>query len=127
MKRKVLIAIVGFVFVVFGGVVAGQCDEAKDPKLSKSYGAFVDKYIQKCETKAEMLDSSSLNIRRSAMQATVKGAFVQANRTEIINYLMKEKAPLNADRIAYHLNRRYAESIYPQEVYAVLSREHVNR
>ena len=127
MKRKAMIAIVGTLLVVFGGALAGMCEEAEDVRLSKIYGAFVDNYIQKCEAKAEMLDSGSLNIRQSAIRATVKGAFVQSNRTTMIKYLMAENTPLNADRIEYHLNQRYAESVYPQEVYALLLKEHVDR
>ena len=127
MKRKAMIAIVGTLLVVFGGALAGMCDETEDGRLSQIYGAFVDNYIQKCEAKAEMLDSGSLNIRQSAIRATVKGAFVQSNRTTMIKYLMAENTPLNADRIEYHLNQRYAESVFPQEVYALLLKEHVDR
>ena len=127
MKRKAMIAIVGTLLVVFGGALAGMCEEAEDVRLSKIYGAFVDNYIQKCEAKAEMLDSGSLNIRQSAIRATVKGAFVQSNRTTMIKYLMAEKAPLNAHRIEYHLNQRYAESVYPREVYALLLKENLKQ
>jgi hypothetical protein len=126
MKRKAMIAIVGTLLVVFGGALAGMCDETEDVRLSQIYGAFVDNYIQKCEAKAEMLDSGSLNIRQSAIRATVKGAFVQSNRTTMIKYLMAENTPLNADRIEYHLNQRYAESVYPREVYALLLKEHAD-
>ncbi len=127
MKRNVLIAIVGTLFLVCGGALTGFCDEANDARRAGIYGAFVDNYIQKCEAKADLLDSSSLNIRRSAMRATVKGAYIQANRTEIVAYLMKENTPLHADRIEYHLNRKYAESIFPQEVYVAVYGEHVKR
>ena len=127
MKRNVLIVIVGTLFVVFGGALAGLCDETGDLSRSQIYGAFVDNYIQKCEAKAEMLDSSSLNIRQSAIRATVKGAFIQSNRTIMIKHLMAENAPLNAHRIEYHLNQKYVESVYPQDVYAVLLREEVGQ
>jgi hypothetical protein len=127
MKRKAMIAIVGTLLVVFGGAMAGMCGETEDASLSKIYGAFVDNYIQKCEAKAEMLDSGSLNIRQGAIRATVKGAFIESNRTTMIKYLMAENTPLNADRIEYHLNQKYAESVYPQEVYALLLKEHVDQ
>jgi hypothetical protein len=126
MKRKVLIAIVGCLFVVFGAAASGLCDETQDVELTKIYGTFVDDYIQKCEAKAEMLDSGSLNIRKSAMRATVKGAYMQAHRTALVSYLVKERAPLNADRIAYHLNLKYAESAFPREVYVALLEGHVD-
>jgi hypothetical protein len=120
MKSKVIIAIVGTMVLVSGMALSGLCGEAENVQDAFIYGALVDNYIQKCEAKAAMLNSGSSNIRESAIRATVKGAFIQSNRTTMIKHLMAENAPLNADRVAYCLNRKYAESVYPQEVYAVL-------
>ena len=122
MKHKVMIAIVGTLFLVFGGALAGLCGETDDARFSLTYGAFVDNYIQKCEAKAEMLDSRSLNIRKSAMRSTLKGAFIQSNRTTMIKHLMEKNVPLNVPRIQYHL-----DSVHPQKVYAMLLKEHVNQ
>jgi hypothetical protein len=127
MQHKVLIAIVGSLLVVLGGALGGFCGEADDGRLQQLYGTFVDDYIQKCEAKAEMLDSSSLNIREDAMRATVKGAFAQSNRLGMIRHLVEKKVPLNAERIKYHLNRIFAESVQPQEVYAMLKNDQVDR
>jgi len=123
MKRTVLIAIIGTLFMVCGGALNGFCDEVEEGRQVVIYGALVDSYIQKCEAKADLLDSSSAQIRQSAIRATVKGAFLQSNRTEMIRYLMEKKASLNADRVAYHLNQRYAGSVFPHEVYAALGHE----
>ena len=120
MKSKVLIAIVGTLFLVCGGSLAGFCGETDGVKPSLIYGAFVDNYIQKCETKAVMLNSGSLNIRKSAMRATVKGAFVKSNRTFMVDYLIEKDVPFNADRVEYHLNQKFAESVHPQKVYVTL-------
>jgi len=127
MKSKVIIAIVGTMVLVSGMALSGLCGDPEGVQESFLYGAFVDNYIQKCEAKAAMLNSGSPNIRESAIRATVKGAFIQSNRTTMIKHLMAEKAPLNADRVAYRLNRLYTESVYPQEVYAVLLRENVQQ
>ncbi len=94
MKRKVLIAIVGTLFFVCGGALSGLCGETNDAGSSLIYGAFVDNYIQKCDAKAGMLDSDSLNIRKDAVRPTLKGAFVQSNRTIMIQYLMEKNVPL---------------------------------
>jgi hypothetical protein len=119
MKRKVLIAIVGSLFMVFAATTSGLCDEVQAER-ARIYGTVVDNYIQKCEAKAEMLDSGSLTIRKSAMRATVKGAYLRAHRTALVNHLVAAQAPLNADRIAYHLNRQYAQSFFSREVYLAL-------
>lgn len=120
MKRNLIIAIIGTMFLVFGGALTGLCGEIEDARSSLIYGAFVDNYVQKCEAKAEMLDSGSSNIRRNAMQATVKGAFIQSNRDAMIQYLKENNVPLNVDRIQYHLNQKFAQSVYHQNVYAAL-------
>jgi len=127
MERKLVIAIVGTIFLVFGGALAGLCGEIDDVNPSLIYGAFVDNYIQKCEAKAEMLDSGSFNIRKGAMQATVKGAFMQSNRTSLVKYLMEQKVPFNVHRVQYHLNQKLAQSVYLQNVYALLLKEGIGQ
>ena len=127
MKSRLTIAIVGTILLVLGGALTGLCEEADHAKSSLIYGAFVDNYIQKCEAKAELLDSGSFNIRRSAMQATVKGAFIQSNRASLIKYLKENNVPLNVDRIQYHLNQKFAQSVYGQNVYAVLLEKQAGR
>ena len=127
MKSNLIIAIVGTMVLVFGGVLTGLCGESEDVKSSLIYGAFVDNYIQKCSAKAEMLDSGSLNIRKSAMRATIKAAFLQSNRATMVDYLKENNVPLNRDRIEYHLNQKFAASVHPQMVYAALTEEYLDR
>ena len=123
MKRKVLIAIIGTLVFIAGTALSGMCEEVEGARKSILYGAFVDNYIQKCQAKADMLDSSSTHIRKDAIRATVKGAFIQSNRESMVKYLMAKNAPLNADRIEYHLNQKYAEVVFPQEVYIALVKD----
>ena len=123
MKSRLIIAIVGTILLVLGGALTGLCEEADNARASLIYGAFVDHYIQKCAAKAELLDSGSFNIRKSALQATVKGAFIQSNRTSIIKYLKENDVPLNAHRIQYHLNQKFAQSVYGQNLYALLLKD----
>ncbi len=125
MKRKVLIAIVGTVFLVFGIAQAGLSSGSNTIKPSLIYGAFLDNYVQKCEFKASLLDSGSLNIRKTAMRATVRGAYLKANRTKLIRHLMEVNAPLNPNRITYHLNQQFADSVQPAEVYTLLLKESI--
>jgi hypothetical protein len=123
MKCNVLIAMVGALLLVFGGPLEGMCDDTGDVSPSLIYGAFVDKYIVKCEAKAKLLDSGSYNLRKSAMRATLKGAFIQSNRASMIAYIMENEVPFNAHRIEYHLTRKFTESVHPQKLYAMLLKE----
>ena len=120
MKKRVMIAIIGTVLLVFGIAQAGISSGADNVKPSLIYGAFIDNYVSKCECKASLLDAGSLNIRKNAMQATVKGAYLKSNRTKLIRHLMEVNAPLNPNRIEYHLNQQFTRSVQPDEVYTVL-------
>ncbi len=120
MKKSTVIAIIGTVLLVFGATQASFSGNTGNLKPSLIYGAFVDNYVQKCEYKASLLDSGSLNIRKNAMRATVKGAYLKANRTKLIRHLMEVNAPLNPNRIQYHLNQQFVRSVQPNEVYTAL-------
>lgn len=114
-------------FLECGWVVQHIVDETVDDTLSRIYGTFVDNYIQKCESKAELRDSGDYKNRRNAMRAEIKTGFLRTNRSLLIKYLIEKNAPLKAHRIEHHLNRKYAESVSPKDVYAVLFKECMNR
>jgi len=112
-------------FLESGWVLAHLDGETVDDTLLRIYGTFLDNYIQKCGIKAELLNSGNLKIRRSAKRAKVKVDFMQSNRTSLVKYLIEKNAPWKASIIEYHLNRKYAESVHPQDVYAALFKEYV--
>lgn len=120
MKKNTVIVIIGTVLLVFGMAQASFGGNTGSLKPSLVYGAFVDQYVHKCEVKASLLDAGSLNIRKDAMRATLKGAYVKSNRTKLIRYLMVKNVPLNPYRIEFHLNQKFAQSVQPKDVYAVL-------
>ena len=61
------------------------------------------------------------------MRAKVKAGFMKSNRTTLINALIEKNAPWKAHRIEYHLNRMYAESLQPEDVYTALFEEYLNQ
>ena len=127
MKGNVMSQLVGtHLFLESGWVLAHLDGETVDDTLSRIYGTFVDNFIQKCEAKAEQRNSGNPKIRRSAMRAKVKADFMHSNRTALIAYLISQNVPWKAYRIEYHLNRKYAESVNPQDVYAALFKAYVN-
>ena len=123
MRSTLFIAIAGTLLLVFGWTLTGLCGETATTDSAQTYGVFVDDFIAKCEAKADLLDSSSVNIRKIAMRATVKGGFVKSNRDQVIEYLAAQNVPLNAHRIEFHLNQVFAQSVHPEQVYARLLKE----
>ena len=127
MKGNVMSQLVGtHLFLESGWVLAHLDGETVDDTLSRIYGTFVDNYIKKCEAKAELLNSGDLKFHRRAMRAKVKADFMQSNRIVLIAHLISKNVPWKAYRIEYHLNRKYAESVNPQDVYAALFKAYVN-
>lgn len=120
MKKELLLTIAGTLLLICGATYTGYCGDFTDVNPSLIYGACIDDYIKKCEAKAGLLDSASLNIRKMALRATVKGAYLRSNRAELIEYLEARAAALNPRRIQYHLNQKFAEAVHPIEVYTVL-------
>jgi hypothetical protein len=127
MKGNGMSQLVGtHLFLESGWVLAHLDGETVDDTLSRIYGTFVDNYIKKCEAKAELLNSGDLKFHRRAMRAKVKADFMQSNRITLIGHLISKNVPWKAYRIEYHLNRKYAESVNPQDVYAALFKEYAN-
>ena len=98
MKSRLFIMIIGTAFLVCNGALNGFCGDVKNVKPLLNYGTFIDDYAQKCEAKAALLDSGSVNIRKDAMRATIKGTYLRHNRANLVKYLMEKEAPLNPYR-----------------------------
>lgn len=127
MQVEMMSSMIGsHLFLECGWVLACKDGETDDDMLSRIYGIFVDNYIQKCEAKAELLNINDSIIHRKAMRAKVKADFMQSNRTTLITYLIKKNVSFKAHCIEYHLNRQYAESLRPHDVYTALFKEYVN-
>ena len=126
-KPKTTLPLVGtHFFLACGWVRAGAGGETADDTLARIYGIFVDNYIRKCVSKAERVHSSDSRTRQSAMRSRVKSEFMQSNRTTLIAHLIEKNTPLEAYRIEYHLNRKYAEAVHPHDIYTALLKEYVN-
>jgi hypothetical protein len=128
MQVGMISSIIGsHLFLECGWVLACQDGETTDDVLARIYGIFVDNYIHKCEAKAELRNAGSFRIRRSAMRANGKADFMKSNRTTLITYLIDKNVSFKAYRIEYHLNRKYAESLQPHDVYTALLKEYVDQ
>jgi hypothetical protein len=127
MKRQSASRLVGtHFFLECGWLVPHMDGETVDDTLLRIYGTFVDNYINKCEAKAEHLDSGDHKIHRRAMRAKVKAEFMQSYRTLLINHLAEENVPFKSYLIEYHLNWKYAELVRPQDVFKTVLKESVS-
>ena len=146
MKRKLIIAFIGTVLVVFGGGLTGFCGDvatknavapsdgydvdfghytdSMEPNLV--YATFIANYLNRCDCKARLLNAKSPNIRKDAFRDTLKGAYVRENQAALVRYMLANNVALNPRRMEYVINQRFAEQVNPQAVYALLAKEPIN-
>ena len=93
-------------------------------ELAKFYATIIDDYIRQCQAKSSLLDSGSYHIRTIAIRASLKSAYLESNKDELVEYLIENKVSLNKDRIIYHLNRSFFDKVRQNEIYSLVT---VNR
>ena len=68
--------------------------------------ALVDEYIATCESKSDLLDSKSDNIRQAAHYACFKGKYCKTRRDELVDELQAKNIPPVKHKVHYYLNSR---------------------
>ena len=100
------------IFILSAMVAAGMMltvpalgDESHRAELE----AIVEAYISKCEAKSALLNSTSANIRRSAMRACLKAIFCRKTKTELIDALVTNDVEPKSYKVHRFLNARFDE------------------
>ena len=120
MKKSTYNTLVIGVLLVLLFTTQGISQNIDNPDLAGKYAAFIDETITKCRKKAEMLGSKSLNIRRQAFCACLKGAYLKTHKKELVAYLTVIDAVPSCNRVQYHLNKRFNQAFEPDQLYALL-------
>lgn len=94
--------------IVAGTIMMGP---ARGDNIRAELEAIVDNYIAACEAKSPMLDSSSENIRRSAMQACLRATFCRKSKTELIDELVANNVAPKEHTVHHYLNARFNEIV----------------
>jgi hypothetical protein len=71
--------------------------------------SIVDNYISTCEAKSALLNSTSENIRRSAMRACLKAIFCKKAKDELIDALVANNVEPKPYKVHRFLNARFNE------------------
>lgn len=120
MKNSVYIALATGLLLFTFMIAQGSSQNLKDTDASVKYATFIDETIQKCRNKVVLLHSSSPNIRRQAARASLKAAYLKIHKNELIAYLNTVSAEASRDRVEYHLNKHFYQSLRPDELYVLL-------
>ena len=96
--------------VVFAVTILALLALASDTNRSK-LEAIVDDYIANCEAKSALLNSSSENIRRSAMRACLKAHFYRNTKAELIDALVANNVAPKPYKVRQFMNARFNEVV----------------
>ena len=69
--------------------------------------AIVDDCIASFEAKSEMLDSKSLNLRRSAMKSCLKAAYCKSRREQLITEMVTNRVAPKPYKVRHYLNNHF--------------------
>ncbi len=87
---------------------------------TEKYTSIINAAITKCQNKKVLLESRSPNIRRQAIMASIKGAYLKMRKKELVSYLISVKAAPTTHRVEYFLNKHFYQSIKPEEMVVLL-------
>jgi hypothetical protein len=118
MKKRFYIFVLMYALVAVIWAGPGVSQTGGDIDSAEVYAAIIDDAINKCQAKSVLLDSGSYHIRRIAVRSSLKSAYFEAHKDELVAYLMANNISLNKNRVQYHLNRQFYNKVRPNDVYA---------
>ena len=108
-KIIILLAVVVAFIIIALPALGGDTTRAK-------LEAIVDDYISVCEAKSAYLNSTSVNIRRSAMRACLKAIFCKNTKAELIEALIANNVKPKPYKVRQFLNARFNEVVTAKDI-----------
>ena len=107
MKTKsIIIAIIVSVLFAIGSFQAlGQDAEAQNVRAS--YEKSLKVYTDRCNSKSEMLNSKSDNLRKAALRSCMKASFCSIYKDELIDELIVNNIELKPYKIQLFINQKF--------------------
>jgi len=107
MKTNSIIIVI-IVTVIFAlGSLPALSQDAEVQNLRAKYGESLKVYTDRCNTKSEMLNSKSDNLRKAALRSCMKASFCSIYKDELIDELMANNIELKPYKIQLFLNHKF--------------------
>jgi len=91
--------------LIFGFSAMGG--ETLPTQTTGTYELLLDQYIDKCNAKIEMKNSSLENICRAAAIAMLKGTFANTYKQELVSGMIEEEISPKPYKLQVYLNDRF--------------------
>lgn len=120
MKKSAFVALATGLLLITLMVAQGSSQNRDTTNMAGKYEKMIDKCIDKCRQKTALLASNSPNVRQHAIRACLKGAYLHVHKKELVTYLLAVQVAPTQHRVEYHLNKRFYQSMKPDEMYVLL-------
>jgi hypothetical protein len=105
---KVFAIIAAMVIITFFIPYPAISQSAGTDRLESLYGAYIDEYISKNKSKADMLrDTKSENLRKQALLYCLKADFLKNNKNRLTDTLITYKVGVKPYQIQSFLNKNF--------------------
>ncbi|MFC1880655.1 hypothetical protein ACFL2S_04030 [Thermodesulfobacteriota bacterium] len=107
MKIRVVFLILVTVCFMLSMVSSAIGETDIKPVKREMFDYLIDDYIQKCQSKSNLSDSRSKNIRKEAALAALKVEYLNANKDKLIRQMLETELSMKKYKVHYFLNARF--------------------
>lgn len=109
--KKIFFIFSAFAFIILFWAPQGSCQSARAAEKEQIFGRYLDQFVTKCESKAEMQNSKCINIRREAALSCLKAHFFEFHREDLIKSMIAENIGTKPYQIHYYLTARFFDRL----------------
>ena len=107
------IATIIFTLVMLTGVITAipaLAADKNEAELRAKLVALVNQYIDSCNAKSELLNSSSENIRRAAAVSCLKASYCSHHKMELIQEMLDSGVEPKSYKVRLFLSEKFSEN-----------------
>lgn len=112
MREKIFVIATMIMVVIFMGAVSAAGQSGENEQLRKYYKDYISKCISKNQSKADLQDSKSANLRSCGALSKQKVIYLTNNQNTLINELVDNQVGTKPYKIEYYLNKRFHQTYH---------------
>jgi hypothetical protein len=114
MKKSIVLFLAGCLLIISNMAIA----ESETQGQKAQYENILNHKIKCCLKKAERIDSKSPNIRQSALMNSRKAEYFNANKSKLLEEMVKQNIGVTNYKVSHYLNRKFFSNLAPGEAFA---------
>jgi hypothetical protein len=107
MQARSIIILSTLIFAFFVWTSSAVSQTTETLYLNSTYSAAIDKEIAHCKAKTSYRNSKSVNLQRTAALSSMKAAFFNDFKVQLIEDMIQAGIGTKPYKIHYHLNQKF--------------------